>query len=362
MLAKSKALLVTALLALGGAEWCAAAPKVSIRIVPRASPDGSSVPSGPVPFRPPMIHWNGPFVSELPSTECLKQIPATINTQAVLVDVCRLKNVTFVPEVAEGEAAQRKILGIYRGWRVDPITLRYKQMVFDDGDECGDPGARMTIVLELVTAKNPDTKPRVYGFKQENECSFSAKLLIHLPLADLKVPNGIHTPGVLDIIDAKQTLPHVCGQMKCRYNMISSKIQAVMTEIRQAKEIYAEVSSAKAPDLATFSLSSSKAILRSANSVLDRSLELLQTLEHLQVTLQGEIDEKQRARDAEEAGSAASSDDESADATKDSASTSADEEADSEGSQEQDGRSSADEAEEQVAEGVREVVVEADGA
>lgn len=58
MLTKSKAL-VTALLALGGASWCAAAPKVSIRIVSRASSDGSNAPSGPVPFRPPMIHWNG---------------------------------------------------------------------------------------------------------------------------------------------------------------------------------------------------------------------------------------------------------------------------------------------------------------
>lgn len=115
---------------------------------------------------------------------------------------------------------------------MDPITLRYKQMVFDDGDECGDAGVRMNVALELVTAKNPDTKPRVYDFKQENECSFSAKLLTHVPLADIKASNGIHTPGVLDIIDAKKTLPHVCGQMKCRYNVISSKIQAVMTEVQ----------------------------------------------------------------------------------------------------------------------------------
>lgn len=107
-------------------------------------------------------------------------------------------------------------------------------MAFDDGDECGNSGARMGFVLEIVSAKNPDTTPRVYGFKQVDECSFSAKLLVHVPIADSKAQSGIHTPGVLDIVDAKETLPHVCGQMKCRYNMISGKIQAVMNEVRVA--------------------------------------------------------------------------------------------------------------------------------
>lgn len=121
--------------------------------------------------------------------------------------------------------------------------------------------------------------------------------------------------------------------------------------------MYTEVSSAKTPDLAAFSLSSSKAILRSANSVLDRSLELLQTLEHLQVTLQGEIDAKQRVREAKDTASAVSSDEESANTAKDSASTSAEDEADLEESQEQDDNVDGDE--DQV---VHEVVVEVDGA
>lgn len=195
--------------------------------------------------------------------------------------MCHLKNVTYVvkkPELAEGsegnenaEPVARKILGcvtcikqkrqpawrylcdyyysmiseltrritftmcsIYRGWQVDPITMRYKQMLFDDGDECEGTNERMDFLLEIVPTKNKEVKPRFYDFKQVNQCSFSAKLFTYVPPTDIKPFDGIHTSGVLDITDAQETLPQVCGQMMCKYNTISGKVRAVMTQVRNA--------------------------------------------------------------------------------------------------------------------------------
>lgn len=126
------------------------------------------------------------------------------------------------------------VCSIFRGWQVDPITMRYKQMLFDDGDECVGTGDRMGFLLEIVPTKNKDTKPRFYGFKQIDQCSYSAKLFTYVPSTDIKPQEGIHTPGVLDITSAQETLPQVCGQMACKYNTISGKVRAVMTQVRNA--------------------------------------------------------------------------------------------------------------------------------
>lgn len=182
--------------------------------------------------------------------------------------MCHLKNVTYVlkkSEPAEGsegsenvETETRKILGyvsfkarvllytddlimrflcvmysMFRGWQVDPITMRYKQMLFDDGDECEGTGDRMGFLLEIVPTKNKDAKPRFYDFKQIDQCSYSAKLFTHVPPTDIKPQEGIHTPGVLDITSAQETLPQVCGQMTCKYNTISGKVRAVMTQVKK---------------------------------------------------------------------------------------------------------------------------------
>lgn len=116
---------------------------------------------------------------------------------------------------------------------MDPISMRYKHMIFDDGDACGDSGDRAGFALEIVPTKNSDAKTRFYDFKQVGQCSFSAKLFTFVPVAESKPDQGIHTSGVLDISDAQETLPQVCGQMKCSYNTISRKVQGVMGQVRK---------------------------------------------------------------------------------------------------------------------------------
>uniref|UniRef100_K3WQ94 Uncharacterized protein n=1 Tax=Globisporangium ultimum (strain ATCC 200006 / CBS 805.95 / DAOM BR144) TaxID=431595 RepID=K3WQ94_GLOUD len=273
---------------------CAAAPKVGIRIVSRTNP-AEEGPQGPVPFREPVVLFQGPFTSSADSLECLTENPGVINTESALVDFCHLKNVTYVakkPEAAEGaeeaessEPPMRKILGIFRGWKIDPVNMRYKYMLFDDGDTCGNSGERMALSVELVPTKNSDTKAHFYDFKQVEQCTFSAKLFAFVPVKDIKPEQGIHTSGVLDITDAQETLPQVCGQMTCSYNTITRKVQGVMNQARHVEKVISGISLTQMPHLANLTLDASKSILRSSNIVLERSLELLDTLAKLQAEL-----------------------------------------------------------------------------
>jgi hypothetical protein len=161
-----------------------------------------------------------------------------------LVDVCALRNVTAVKQVEvvqaeEGEAPatpplapeKRKLLGIFRGWHVDPITLRYKYMVFDDGDLCSGI-ARFSFSLELVPSKSELTKPRVVGLKQVDTCKFAGKLVAHVSEEELVATEGIHTHGVVDISNAAESLPGICGKMKCNYGEISAQVRQVNLQVR----------------------------------------------------------------------------------------------------------------------------------
>lgn len=59
MRATALALAYAALLLVTRSSFCAAAPKVTIRIVPRSVPEENVAPVGPVPFREPMVYYQG---------------------------------------------------------------------------------------------------------------------------------------------------------------------------------------------------------------------------------------------------------------------------------------------------------------
>lgn len=61
MTMRTTALAYAALLLISGSSFCAAAPKVTIRIVPRTAPEETVAPVGPVPFRAPMVYYQGLF-------------------------------------------------------------------------------------------------------------------------------------------------------------------------------------------------------------------------------------------------------------------------------------------------------------
>lgn len=166
-----------------------------------------------------------------------------------MVDVCALRNVTAIkqveePKVEDGDAPstpppapeKRKLLGIFRGWKVDPITLQYKQLVFDDGDECSG-GERFSFSLELAPSKSELTKPRVVGLEQVDTCKFAGKLVAHVPEQDQVATEGIHTHGVVDISDAAQSLPGICGKMKCNYGEISAQVRHVNLQVRPLRSV-----------------------------------------------------------------------------------------------------------------------------
>ncbi|RLN88784.1 hypothetical protein BBJ28_00008417 [Nothophytophthora sp. Chile5] len=322
-----------------GSVLCAGAPKVEIRVVPRPrSADEMMEVLVPIPFREPLppfqvplgvlrIHLMtdyscgmlGPFWGDFPSQECIHEGRATMDGEAYILDFCHLANVTITKKVDEKvgekveielsedaadlpestgeddptiatleepvsiEVAQEdnrpeipKILGIFRGWHVDPITLNYKYMIFDDGDECGDSGGRYSISVELIPSSNKAAQTRVYGLKKVDECKFTATLLTFVADEERLASDGIHTLGVLDISDPAKSLPVICGKMKCQYGEISARVQDVSKQVMLSSTLFTNMT-----------LESSKTMLESAALVLESSLELFHDIEETQRSLTG---------------------------------------------------------------------------
>uniref|UniRef100_H3GHB4 RxLR effector protein n=1 Tax=Phytophthora ramorum TaxID=164328 RepID=H3GHB4_PHYRM len=279
---------------------CTGAPKVDIRIVPRPRPE-EEVPQVllPVPSRDPLPAFQGesamrrrPFVDELESLPCVREEREMQQGKAYTLDFCHLANVTIqakieekvevevevvadVPDTTEDGDSSAKleepvseekekpeiptILGIFRGWHIDPITMNYKYMIYDDGDECMD-NDHYSMTVELIPSSNPESDTKLYGLKKTGMCTFKASLLTFVPEEDRVAAQGIHTPGVVDISDAEASLPVICGKMKCRYGDISKRVRDLSDQ-------------------------ASKNTLESATLILEKSLEVFHEIEDLQQSL-----------------------------------------------------------------------------
>ncbi|KAE9344721.1 hypothetical protein PF008_g9098 [Phytophthora fragariae] len=302
-----------------GSALCAGAPKVDIRIIPRPRPE-PEVPLVllPIPSRDPLPAFQGPFVKELESLPCIHEEREMQKGKAYTLDLCHLANVTIVakiekkveeevevelemtegapevPSTAEGdedsESEEEKeseiptILGIFRGWHIDPITLKYKYMIYDDGDECMD-NDHYSMTVELIPSSNPESDTKLYGLKKTGMCTFQASLLTFVPDEDRIAAQGIHTPGVVDISDAESSLPVICGKMKCRYGHISKRVRDLSDQIRVAQATMAEGASDESTLFTNMTLAASRNTLESATHILEKSLELFHEIEDLQRSL-----------------------------------------------------------------------------
>ncbi|RLN90939.1 hypothetical protein BBJ28_00010475 [Nothophytophthora sp. Chile5] len=326
-----------------GSVLCAGAPKVEIRVVPRPrSADEMIEVLVPIPFREPLPPFQEAyafvdrcFVNEHKSTQGSNLLVLC----RYILDFCHLANVTITKKVDEkvGEKVEielsedaadlpestgeddptiatleepvsievvqesnrpeiPKILGIFRGWHVDPITLKYKYMIFDDGDECGDSEGRYSISVELIPSSNKAAQTRVYGLKKVDECKFTATLLTFVADEERLASDGIHTLGVLDISDPAKSLPVICGKMKCRYGDISARVQDTSKQVMLSSTLFTNMT-----------LESSKTMLESAALVLESSLELFHDIEETQRSLTGLLlgEEELAAKEIEELDAAA---------------------------------------------------------
>ncbi|KAL3666553.1 hypothetical protein V7S43_008182 [Phytophthora oleae] len=299
---------------------CEAASKVDIKIIPRPRLEEEVSILVPIPSRDPIPAFQGPFVDSLESLACIHEEREMQEGKAYILDLCLLNNVTIgakiqekvevelevmdgVPEATsiddedEGSAKLEEpvseekeepeiptILGIFRGWQIDPITLNYKYMVYDDGDDCMD-NDHYSMVVELIPSSNPESETKLYGLKKTGMCTFKASLLTYVPEEDRLAGQGIHTPGVVDISDAEASLPVVCGKMKCRYGDISKRVRDLSDQIRAVQATMAK-ESFKANTLFTnMTLEASKNTLTSATQILEKSLELFHEIEDLQQSL-----------------------------------------------------------------------------
>ncbi|KAL4151782.1 hypothetical protein PRNP1_008720 [Phytophthora ramorum] len=297
---------------------CTGAPKVDIRIVPRPRPEEEVLQVLlPVPSRDPLPAFQGPFVDELDSLPCVREEREMQQGKAYTLDFCHLANVTIqakieekvevevevvadVPDTTEDGDSSAKleepvseekekpeiptILGIFRGWHIDPITMNYKYMIYDDGDECMD-NDHYSMTVELIPSSNPESDTKLYGLKKTGMCTFKASLLTFVPEEDRVAAQGIHTPGVVDISDAEASLPVICGKMKCRYGDISKRVRDLSDQIRGVQATMAK-GSFKANTLFTnMTLEASKSTLESATLILEKSLEVFHEIEDLQQSL-----------------------------------------------------------------------------
>ncbi|GMF41929.1 unnamed protein product [Phytophthora fragariaefolia] len=241
--------------------------------------------------------------------------------KAYTLDLCHLANVTIVAKIDEKTKEEEKvqvememtdgspeapnateedeedlgsqekddsevptILGIFRGWHIDPITLTYKYMIYDDGDECTD-NDHYSMTVELVPSSNPESDTKLYGLKKTGMCTFKASLLTFVPEEDRVAEHGIHTPGVVDISDVESSLPVICGRMKCRYGDISKRVRDLSDQIRVVQRAMADGPSAESTLFTNMTLESSKNTLESATHILKKSLELFHDIEALQRSL-----------------------------------------------------------------------------
>eukprot|EP00644_Phytophthora_capsici_P000064 jgi/Phyca11/100260/e_gw1.4.743.1 len=296
---------------------CEAAPKVDIKIIPRPRLEEDVPGLVPIPSRDPIPAFQGPFVDNLESLACVHEEREMQEGKAYILDLCLLNNVTIEAkiekkvevelEVTDGvpearvedddedadklEEPEEKeepeiptILGIFRGWQIDPITLNYKYMVYDDGDDCMDDD-HYSMIVELIPSSNPESETKLFGLKKTGMCTFKASLLTYVPEGDRLAGQGIHTPGVVDISDAEASLPVICGKMKCRYGDISKRVRDLSDQIRGVQSTM-ETGSYKASTLFTnMTLEASKNTLESATQILEKSLELLHEVEDLQQSL-----------------------------------------------------------------------------
>ncbi|KAG7402136.1 hypothetical protein PHYBOEH_005699 [Phytophthora boehmeriae] len=312
-----------AFLALGSA-LCKAAPKVEIKIIQRPRPEAPPA-LVPIPIREPFKAPNGPFWNDLQSLSCVREEREMKKGKTYTMDLCHLANVTIVTKIEEPEemteveaevfqdelkgslttegedsdaaqlvdpASEEKdedegpeiptILGIFRGWHIDPITLNYKHMIYDDGDECGDDGERFSITVELIPSSNEESDTRLFGLKKTGECTFKGSLLAYVPEDERRAQGGIHTPGVLDISDASTSLPVICGKMKCRYEDISTRVRNLQNQVRQIQQMVAKGSFQGSTMFTNMTIEASKSVLESSTQILEGSLELLREIEDMQ--------------------------------------------------------------------------------
>lgn len=314
---------VVVVLALSDA-LCAAAPRVDIKVIARSRPkENAPTVVGPIPSREPVPAIQGPFADGIDLLPCVREEKLLEEEVAYVLDLCLLRNVTVKFEKAEpmevememmedmavnghnvsaeseGSVSEKKeeqqvrtILGVFRGWQIDPITLNYNHMVYDDGDTCMD-NDHYSMVVELIFSSDPKSEARLYGLEKNGMCAFKASLLVYVPEKDRVAEQGIHTPGVVDISDAKISLPVICGEMKCRYENITNKVRDLSDQIRDVQSKLMKGTLAASTAFTNITLEASKNTYASAQHILDKSLELFRDIEDMQRSLRNDFSEKE---------------------------------------------------------------------
>ncbi|KAI9906232.1 hypothetical protein PsorP6_003867 [Peronosclerospora sorghi] len=203
--------------------------------------------------------------------------------------------------MVSGPVLTRLNFSIFRGWHIDPITLSYKYMIYDDGDKCMD-NDRYSTTIELIPSNNPLLESKLYQLKKTGMCTFRTSLLTYVPEESRVASHGIHTPGVIDISSANESLPVICGKMKCRYEDVAKHVRDLSNQVLSSHKTISSIramivkGSAEPTTLVTnMTLEASKDTLKLSAQVVEKSLELIHEMEDLQRSLTDDFLEREES-------------------------------------------------------------------
>nr|CCA14671.1 conserved hypothetical protein [Albugo laibachii Nc14] len=248
---------------------------VPIRIIPREVAEDPSQQ-----FRPPNPAL-GPYASISP--QCL-HLDTVFEDKNAKLTVCSYEKATL--QVLDKDDPTTYTLGIYRGWSIEPLYLRYKTMIFDDGSQCPEDGdILMQLEFEIIHT-NKSLSNQLIDFRVIGTCHYRVSLYMK-DSNIFEASAGMMAPGAVSISSTKETLAKACGEEICEYSFFSERIEGIQDALEKIKGVIQVEGHEMESTVAGATISASEKIITTASNVLTEALRLLKKLEEVSKNVNG---------------------------------------------------------------------------
>ncbi|KDO23593.1 hypothetical protein SPRG_10788 [Saprolegnia parasitica CBS 223.65] len=192
-------------------------------------------------------------------------------------------NITFL------SPTKKVLLGLWKGYEVDEASMRYRALLFDDGDLCPqDRSKRYSVRLELARRDYEGMREYIQSVETTSEpCQLKLHLEFYAPEARLTLPPE-HVEHVASWYEDPTSPKVLCKSIKCDYATVQDQVDAIAMSVQALQvQIDALASPLVADDTAVFvqsTLDASNAVLSAATSVLGTASRVYARLAELQPT------------------------------------------------------------------------------
>ncbi|KAL0589612.1 hypothetical protein ABG067_002161 [Albugo candida] len=250
--------------------------RVPIRIIPHTGVvkpvDHFRAPNSPL----------GPFSTNFP--ECL-HLDTFWKAQNAKLTVCPYeKAILQVFDKDHRTILHSYTLGIYRGWSIEPLYLRYKSMVFDDGSQCPEHDAEaLAMQLELkILLTDKQVPMQLMDFRAIDMCRYRVSLRM-ATIQEFDAPAGILAPGALYFSNKEETLEKACEGKICEYSVLLERIKDIQDAVEKLKDVVrVEVHQLDSP-VAEAASSTLEGIISASSNILIKSIRLFNKLETMSI-------------------------------------------------------------------------------